>query len=53
MTPNAFVKALRGPEDAPDNINPLSYLLTAVHTPWRTWTGRLQSATRIWTRSWT
>src|ERR1035437_1046183 len=32
MTAKAFVKALRGPEDTPDTINPLSYLLTAIHT---------------------
>ena len=32
MTDQAFVKALRGPEDTPSEINPLSCLHTAIHT---------------------
>jgi hypothetical protein len=30
MTNQAFVNALRGPEDTPDNINPLSYMRCAI-----------------------
>jgi hypothetical protein len=32
MTTKAFVTALRGPEDTPDNISPLSWLKTAIIT---------------------
>jgi hypothetical protein len=32
MTNQAFVNALRGPEDTPAEINPLSYLRTAIVT---------------------